>query len=275
MKRSPRIYAYPSAQERIYASALLVLVAMVRRESFALLQAAFEHDSAQYKKMLRSDSDSIESAISAIWARLQDGILKTQRIAVDVSQRVSDFNSSSWKKKVARALTGVDLFKNEPWLEPLLREWSSENSKLISSIHQQFLDKASKQASDAVRTGQSGASFRKLLQKEYDLTRARANLIARTEVAKLNGQITQSRNEWLGIDNYIWRTSADERVRRSHTVLEGKVCSWSDPSVYKDSEAEKVWKSRAALGGYIGHPGQDFQCRCDSEAIINLEEILA
>ena len=103
------------------------------------------------------------------------------------------------------------------------------------------------------------------------MTESRARLIARDQVSKLNGQITQGRNQALGLDLYVWSDSSDERVRESHDVMDGKVCRWDDPTVYADTVEDAQagrWKSRASIGGVDQHPGQDFQCRCVSRAVI-------
>ena len=119
------------------------------------------------------------------------------------------------------------------------------------------------------------AAFQKELIKEYGLSTARAKLIARTEVAKLNGQISKSRQESLGVPEYDWSTSGDERVRPSHKVLNGKICRWDDPTVYRNP-GETEWRKRSTIGGYIGDPGEDYQCRCISMARIEnlLDQLL-
>jgi SPP1 gp7 family putative phage head morphogenesis protein len=75
------------------------------------------------------------------------------------------------------------------------------------------------------------------------ISESRAELIARDQTLKLNGAVTQIRQEGSGIESYTWSTSLDERVRDTHVELEGQVFAWSTPPP-------------------VGHPGQDFQCRC-------------
>jgi SPP1 gp7 family putative phage head morphogenesis protein len=47
------------------------------------------------------------------------------------------------------------------------------------------------------------------------------------------------------MDQYVWRTRRDERVRRSHWMNDGRVFSWADPPA-------------------TGHPGEDYNCRCEA-----------
>jgi SPP1 gp7 family putative phage head morphogenesis protein len=50
-------------------------------------------------------------------------------------------------------------------------------------------------------------------------------------------------------DQYVWRTRRDERVRRSHRMNDGRVFSWADPPA-------------------TGHPGEDYNCRCEAVAYV-------
>ena len=51
-----------------------------------------------------------------------------------------------------------------------------------------------------------------------------------------------------GIEEYIWSTTGDERVRDSHRELNGKKFRWDTPPENSDGRA--------------CHPGEDYQCRC-------------
>jgi SPP1 gp7 family putative phage head morphogenesis protein len=198
--------------------------------------------------------------------RLKAGVRKV----VTIAQAVSGFNKRDWQR-TAEARIAVNLLKSEPWLDPLLESWSLTNAQLISSIESTYLDRVAARTADMIRQGRSINEYREELQSNYDLTRGRAQVIARTEVAKLNGQITKARQEHLGITEYVWRTAGDERVRDSHKVLNGKFCKWGDPGVYRD-EGSTTWKPRSGIGGFEGDPGQDFQCRCAAAA--NIEDLL-
>ena len=55
---------------------------------------------------------------------------------------------------------------------------------------------------------------------------------------------------------YIWRTSEDERVCESHRALDGTKHRYDHPPV--------VDRKR----GRTANPGNDFQCRCAMESVI-------
>jgi SPP1 gp7 family putative phage head morphogenesis protein len=143
---------------------------------------------------------------------------------------------------------GVNIFQREPWLIETLKSFVKENVALIMSIK----DDSVRQIEGIVRRGVQGGTrheeIAKQVRQRYGVTRNRARLIARDQVAKLNGNLTMRRQQNLGIKKYIWRTSADRRVRPTHRDNEGREYSWNDPPG-------------------TGHPGEDFQCRCTAEAV--------
>ncbi len=85
--------------------------------------------------------------------------------------------------------------------------------------------------------------LRSLVMERFDVSKSRADLIARDQVLKLNGQITEERQTRAGVEQYVWTTAGDERVREEHAALEGQVIDWNSPPT-------------------VGHPGEDYQCRC-------------
>ena len=90
------------------------------------------------------------------------------------------------------------------------------------------------------------------------------NIIVFVEQAPAQA-VETARANFPGCEILLLRDSKHraERVRESHRALNGKLCRWDDDTVYSE-DGGKTWKSRAAIGGYIGHPGADYQCRCIS-----------
>lgn len=62
------------------------------------------------------------------------------------------------------------------------------------------------------------------------------------------GLINQLRQEDLGIDQYIWRSQDDAKVRDSHAEFDDRVFRWDDPPEG-------------------GHPGEAHNCRCFAEPV--------
>jgi hypothetical protein len=53
----------------------------------------------------------------------------------------------------------------------------------------------------------------------------------------------KKRMQEAGLKLYEWSTCNDERVRPSHTLMEGKICKRADPTVYS-TDGGKSWKAR-------------------------------
>ena len=78
---------------------------------------------------------------------------------------------------------------------------------------------------------------------------SRAKLIARDQISKATGKLTELRQVDAGIERYKWLASGDDRVREEHAANNGKKFKWDDPPG-------------------TGHPGEDINCRCRAIPII-------
>lgn len=166
------------------------------------------------------------------------------------ARQVSGFNADQFHA-ILRAAYGVDVFQTEPWLADVLRQFEAENIRLIRSIPQQALDRLQGKVIQAVRVGTPTALVKTMIRDEYAVTTRRAELIARDQVGKLNGQLTGARQQSIGVTSYKWRGSLDERERDEHVAREGKVIPWNEPPS-------------------DGHPGEPIQCRCWAEPVLPL-----
>lgn len=134
-------------------------------------------------------------------------------------------------------------------VEAQIEHWRSKNVDLIKSLGDQELDRIE----DLLDTAERGAwrveELRKAIQSEFDVTKSKADLLARDQTLKLNAQISKHRQTSVGITQYTWSGSLDERERPEHLGLEGTTQDWNDPPVTNEN-------------GDRNHPGEDYQCRC-------------
>lgn len=152
-----------------------------------------------------------------------------------------------------------------------VRDFVRRNVGLVKSVGRDQLERLETAIREADKTGLQVAPLRQQIQESFALPRARAELIARDQVLKLNSQITQERQKAAGIDTYIWTTVKDERVRgrpgglwaasqANHWALDGTRQRWSERPITNP------------VTGARHHPGEDFQCRC--QALPDVERIL-
>jgi len=187
--------------------------------------------------------------------------------------------AKAWDRVEWNKLRGIMALPNTAYAKPLqdrLNKLVEDNIGLIQSLPERLISRLETKIKDLPTTGESRVTVQKLLKETGEVGKSRAELIARDQVGKLNGDLTRIRQESLGGTMYIWRTSQDGRVREEHQALDGMVCKWEDPSVYAETVEKAManeWNSRGEIGGYEGHPGEDYQCRCSAEMV--MDDILA
>jgi len=122
--------------------------------------------------------------------------------------------------------------------------FSSQNAQLIRSLPEQELDQVAQIIERGLQEGSRFHSMTQSIQERFGITRRRAKLIARDQTSKLNASLTKLRQQELGVEEYVWQTAGDERVRATHRAHDGKKFRWDNPP--KNT----------------GHPGTDVNCRC-------------
>lgn len=156
-------------------------------------------------------------------------------------------------KKGAKKLSGIT--RGDP---KVVAKWRDANLKLIKSLQATQVDQLRDVMKTATEQGWHRARLREEIEKRFEVSRSHADLIARDQTLKLNSALTQARHTALGIEEYEWSTSNDERVREEHAALDGKRFRWDDPP---EVDGERV------------HPGEAVQCRCVAAAVLSwLEE---
>lgn len=141
---------------------------------------------------------------------------------------------------------GLDLGGEE---QRLVGEWVREGTDLITTVRRELLPDLEQHVMEAAREGKRWEQIAQVARARVDVSRSHMRLIARDQVSKLNGRLTQHLQQKAGVVEYFWRTNRDTRVRATHSALEGVVIRWDSPPPF-------------------GHPGQDHQCRCTAEAVI-------
>ncbi|WP_405291979.1 phage minor head protein [Methanobrevibacter sp.] len=147
------------------------------------------------------------------------------------------------------------------WWNDMRNSWAEDNYTLITSNAKNYVSKINTLTEQAIVNGLSPKKLAEEIKKATEsLSDKHCKLLARDQIGKLNGQITQAQMEEIGLELYVWSTSSDDRVRESHAVMEGLLCRWDDASVCSYDNG-KTWEPRPASAVDL-HPGQDIQCRC-------------
>lgn len=277
-----KVILYPKSAEISYKVALLKYVYFIEKNINNILIPVVRNMPDTFNKdnlyEIRYDdfSDDIEEALEQIRVLVKpyrDLLIASlparfRKLASFTTKQVAKSLSDVVSVEVSEDLT-TNIFINNlrPNLQELVKSATLTNARLITSIEDKFLDDVAILIQDSYRSGLTANAITKQIKDKFGVTENRAILIARDQIGKLHSDIVRDEHLNLGITKYKWLTSNDERVRASHKVLNDKICSWYDPTIYKDSINDKKWKKRSSIGGVEKHPGQDYQCRCDEIAI--------
>jgi hypothetical protein len=162
----------------------------------------------------------------------------------------------------------IDLRRKELGLQDFIQRFIQKNVQLIRSVATDQLTRMEQVVARSTGGQARVETLRNEIQATFNVTRARAALIARDQTLKANSELIQLRQQQAGVTEYIWTTSRDERVRgrpggkwaksqANHWDLDGTRQSWLVPPVTNP------------VTGARNHPGQDYQCRCTATPIVD------
>lgn len=258
VKKRPK---YPKNFERDYYR---VLRAVVRR-----LKSATNSNIPMLAYSLRQDDDSTvtDAFVQAILAELlksmtvEEAISELELILAGVSSVVDANLISAFAEAVS-----VDVFLNDSaLLDTVKAEWKAQQSRLVDSIVNTYIEKLQIIVSNAVQRGTAMSEVKEEIKVLLNTTDKRAKFIARNEVGNLNCIITMRRQVDCGIGVYQWSSSHDERVRPSHAEMDGKYFYWNSDKV-GEINGIKVYPAPKY------HPCMDYNCRCVALPVIDLEQ---
>jgi SPP1 gp7 family putative phage head morphogenesis protein len=210
---------------------------------------------------LIQDQDDWVDQINDALAKITKGMIKPVRITQEQMEQVGvgtdDFNEKQWRRLIRNAYGVAPTAEDPNRYQAQLDNWANENAKLITNIPQKAIDQIREDSIEALTSGTTVDDLKAIIHERIDVADSRAELIARDQVAKLNADLNRERQTDVGVEQYIWRTVGDERVRDSHVDCDGETFSWDN-----DTSLNGVPKPDG------NDPGQDYQCRCWAEPIL-------
>lgn len=259
-RRKPRLPRPPNLNslESRYATNIQLLITPMEELIEAELFPALER-----LESLRTDDDTdvLRQSFDAIRQRYSKQVTEREIVqtAEDAARRVNQ-KQADYHGKVMQSVLGVNPVQMEPWLQDDISSFVRENASLIKTLPTEALADVEQMVFREMRRGLSPQEMRAKIKEEFNVSHGRAKVIARDQVSKFNGRLTQQRQVNTGITHYTWQTGGDGRVRSDHARLNGKVFSWDDPPVTVTS---------GKRAGERNHPGQDIQCRCNAIPVLD------
>lgn len=255
LKKPPK-WLDPRNSERKYRKLLRSLARELRKkikerlvpripELIQLVQQNTPNDSTrndQFIEILQNIIRSIEESMKPIE---EEAIREME----EIGEEINNFNAQQFQK-INQSVFGIDIFVDQPFLRDQLELFARQNAQLIESITEQELLQVSGVVERGLLQGSTFTDVARELSKRSGITGRRATLIARDQTQRLNSSLTRLRQESIGVEEYIWRTVGDERVRPTHRANNGKTFRWDRPP------------------SVTGHPGNDINCRCIPEPVL-------
>jgi SPP1 gp7 family putative phage head morphogenesis protein len=218
-------------------------------------------------------TDAAVDDIRAIFDKIRIGFARSfpesavDRLAKNQADVIDTINHKTFRNQTKTVL-GVDPVFAEPWLADEVQAFVHENASLIKTIPTEHLSDIEQMVFRESRRGASPGQIRAKLTELFGAADRSAALIARDQISKFNGRLSELRQTAAGVTDYIWRTVEDGRVRSlanssgysSHARLNGEQFSWKNPPI-------TVFKGKRA--GETNHPGQDINCRCYAEPVLD------
>jgi SPP1 gp7 family putative phage head morphogenesis protein len=133
-----------------------------------------------------------------------------------------------------------------------------EQVHLITSLPLDAAQHVHKQATEGLSLGTRWETIARSIMETGEVSRSRANTIARTETGRAATTLTQVRAESIGSPGYIWRAVMDRVTRPRHRELNGNFILWTQPPIATDDGQAPV---RA-------HAGAIYNCRCYPEPVL-------
>lgn len=224
---------------------------------------------AQYARQLRKLAKHIGDLVTGMWTPGDVGVAEQISEALHRYARVIE----PWAHSVAnRMLADVAARDRKAWKTvsaemghrlrheidtaptgALMKQRLAEQVSLITSLPTDAAARVHKLTLEGITNGARASQIATEIMRSSDVSRARANLIARTEVSRTATALVEARAAHVGSKGYVWRTAHDSDVRESHRRMEGKFVAWDDPPT---------------LDGMRGHAGALPNCRCHPEPVI-------
>lgn len=193
-------------------------------------------------------------------------------LAVKMVTRINVVNIKSWKQASLKSQRSsyISYLLNKELSGRTgvrVREIVSQNAKYISEIPFDVATQLLQEIAVAQQSGIRASAISEIIKFRFPTIMGnKIKMLARTQTSSANTALSRARSEELGIPCFVWDTSHDQRVRKSHQNMSGVVVFWKNlPS------PEMLIGQKDSLGHYAA--GDCPYCRCFTSPVLSLEDI--
>jgi uncharacterized protein with gpF-like domain len=222
--------------------------------------------------------DGLATDFELFMKRLEEEMKTEVSTGVDLGpfvNRIIEFMLRYKEEEIAeymKSLTGRPFYATTEWWVETKRQWIDVLDRSVAQNISSYTDKIRETVYAAIQEGRTiDYIITAIKDVNISLDEKKAEFLAKDLTGKLNGVIEKNLQVSIGIDQYLWQTMKDERVRGrpggvyaskipSHWAMESLVCQWGNPTVVS-FDLGKTWVPRMADMPF-SHPGEDWLCRC-------------
>jgi SPP1 gp7 family putative phage head morphogenesis protein len=236
---------------------------MAKTPKFQYRKSEEKKYAAQLKKIARHIGDIIDSHTDddGIIPELEQASLMraaslysdaiepwAKKVAWQMISAVSAKNKNDWLSISSIIGKGMESIVKSDNVSALLKDRQAEQVALIKTIPIDAAERAKQLSIETYTQGRRIDEAARMISESTGVSQARAAVIARTETAKTNHDVSMARAKSIGVQKYTWETMQDEAVRPTHEELQGEIFDIDNPPEIEGEGAHG--------------PGDWINCRC-------------
>lgn len=140
------------------------------------------------------------------------------------------------------------------------REYTHNLNKYITDMTVESTQRLREKIIKNVSEGYRASNLVGVIQAQQGVSHRHAKFLAKQETSLMVSSYRDSRYKEAAIDEWVWSSSHDERVRPLHRKLNGQKFSFNNLPIIDERTGEK------------GTPGQAYGCRCSMIPLISTDK---
>jgi len=263
-----KLILYPKAIEIAFATCLLSMM----KETVKVIRRDYIGNLSDLNKSNRMDSMRTDDYIDDLqkMQRKTEKSLNFDNVMLSgcvllFGKRLLKFSKKELRKTFKK-MRDQDTGEKKD-LDQMLKSFITSNQDLMKIIRKNLLYKTVKTIKDGFASGDDLEEIEEEIEDHIESMERSLTFSAKENIKQLHINYCRYKLVKLGYDLYIWVDRGDSKVRASHRVLNQKIMTWKDPTIYRTKGDDK-WRKKSSIGGVEKQAGEDNNCRCGFIPII-------